>query len=141
MRVYLPATFSALQVLLDSGSLDADVALAVTDELRDALPAADEEELELEAMLDAAERSLALVAADPSAVRRRLVLAADVPVVRPAPELGPAAVRLDGVVPLSAVVSGHVDEEGVEAQVDAGEVEDLALLWYAVQELGGLVGR
>jgi hypothetical protein len=141
VRVYLPATFASLESLLDTGSLDADLAVAVTDELRAALPDADEEELELEAMLEAAEQSLALVAADPSVVRRRVVLAADVPRARPAPELGPTAVRLDGAVPVSAVVSGHVDEEGVEALVDAGDVGDLALLWFAVQELGLLVGR
>lgn len=141
MRVYLPATFASLESLLDTGSLDADLAVAVTDELRAALPDADEEELELEAMLEAAEQSLALVAADPSVVRRRVVLAADVPRARPAPDLGSAVVRLDGAVTVSAVVSGHVDEEGVEDQVDAGDVGDLALLWYAVQELGGLVGR
>ena len=97
VRVYLPATFAvAWSPCSTRVPLPADLAVAVTDELRAALPDADEEELELEAMLEAAEQSLALVAADPSVVRRRVVLAADVPRARPAPELGSAVVRLDG---------------------------------------------
>ena len=60
------------------------VATAVTDDLRAALPGADDEELELEALLDAAELSAELVLADASVARRRVVLAADVPGARSA---------------------------------------------------------
>jgi hypothetical protein len=143
MRVYVPATLATVAGLLDRGALPAGPATAVTDDLRAALPGADDEELELEALLDAAELSAELVLADASVARRRVVLAADVreDSVSLDPERGPAVVLLTEPVAFSAVVSAHVDEAGAEAAVEAGDVEDLDLLWYAAQELGDLVPR
>ncbi len=143
MRVYLPATLATIAELLHAGALPGGPATAVTDDLRAALPGADDEELELEALLDAAELSAELVLADASVARRRVVLAADVEVdaVTPDPERGPAVVRLMHPVPLTAVASAHVDEAGAEAAVAAGDVEELDLLWYAAQELGDLLPR
>jgi len=108
-------------------------------------------------MLAAARESLRLLAADPQAPRRRVVLAADVPAAEvswQAYDDEPAAVRLGAAVPVSALASGHVDETGAELDVaaaadasvaaDAGD-EDAAftvdsaegheLAWYATQEL------
>ena len=143
MRVYIPATLVTVADLVRTGSLPAGPATAVTDDLRAALPGADDEELELEALLDAAELSAALVLADPIVARRRVVLAADVrgDAVSLDADRGPAVIRLTSPVELSAVVSAHVDEAGAEAAVEAGEVEELDLLWYAAQELGDLLPR
>lgn len=143
MRVYVPATLATVAGLLDRGALPAGPATAVTDDLRAALPGADDEELELEALLDAAELSAELVLADASVARRRVVLAADVraDTVGLDPERGPAVVRLTAPIALSAVVSAHVDEAGSESSVEAGDVEDLDLLWYAAQELADLLPR
>jgi len=142
VRVYLPATLGSVARLLADGSLTVDLATATTADLRAALPeTTDEEELELEALLDAAELSVGLLALDPSVPRRRVVLAADVRdgSVEPDPDTGPAVVRLTAAVALECVVSAHVDEGGAEAQVAAGDTEDLDLLWYAASELPDLL--
>ncbi len=141
MRVYLPATLTTAARLLAEGSIDVGVATAVTADLRLAVDSSEEEDLEHDALLDAAELSLALVTADPSTARRRVVLAADVPEawVVPAPELGAAVVRLRESVPLTSIASVHVDEAAAQDRVAAGTVDDLDLLWYAVQELPALV--
>jgi hypothetical protein len=89
-----------------------------------------------------------------------VVLAADVPdqSVRPDPGADRAAVRLTERVPLSAVVSAHVDDAAAEDDVrraaaalpaaDNGNedalflvdgVEDHDLGWYAAQEIAVLV--
>lgn len=160
MRVYLPVTLTRLGAVLEAGSVDQDVAYAVTGSLREWYAEGDQEELEYVATSAAARASLRLLADDASAPARRVVLAADVPdgAARPAPDLDRAAVRLDGPVPLSAVVSAHVDDHDAEADVRAGvsalaaaddgdedalfaldgaEAHELA--WYAVQELNALV--
>ena len=69
------------------------------------------------------------------------MLAADVPdlSVEPDPDVGPAVVRLTAAVALMSLVSAHVDEAGAEAQVAAGDTEDLDLLWYAASELPDLL--
>lgn len=159
MRVYLPSTLPVLAGVLATGQAGPAPlgAFAVTPALREAYASGDDEELEYVAMLAAARQSLRLLAADPEAPRRRVVLAADVPeaeVSWQAYDDEPATVLLSAAVPLSAVASGHVDETGAETDVaaaadasaaaDAGD-EDAAftvdsaegheLAWYATQEL------
>jgi len=159
MRVYLPSTLPVLAGLLAAGAAGPAPlrAFAVTPALREAYASGDDEELEYVAMLAAARESLRLLAADPQAPRRRVVLAADVPdaeVSWHAYDDEPAAVRLGAAVPLSGLASGHIDETGAEPDVaaaadasvaaDAGD-EDAAftvdsaegheLAWYATQEL------
>lgn len=167
MRVYLPATTNVLRTLVDEGRLTGPLtAFAVTPGLRDfyALSdaGADEEELEYAALLAAARASLRLIDVDPSAARRRVVLAADVPGSAVTevedPDADRGAVRISGDVALAAVASAHVDgaeaEDDVRAAVgivleadlgseDAQFVVDQAegheLAWYATQEIGTLL--
>jgi hypothetical protein len=165
--VYLPATTNVLRTLVDEGRLTGPLtAFAVTPGLRDfyALSdaGADEEELEYAALLAAARASLRLIDVDPSAARRRVVLAADVPGSAVTevedPDADRGAVRISGDVALAAVASAHVDgaeaEDDVRAAVgivleadlgseDAQFVVDQAegheLAWYATQEIGTLL--
>ena len=167
MRVYLPATTNVLRTLVSEGRLTGPLtAFAVTPGLRDfyALSdaGADEEELEYAALLAAARASLRLVDVDPSAARRRVVLAADIPDSAVSevedPDADRGAVRITGDVALAAVASAHVDgaeaEDDVRAAVgvvleadlgseDAQFVVDQAegheLAWYATQEIGTLL--
>ena len=167
MRVYLPATTSVLGTLVDDGRLTGPLtAFAVTPGLREfyALSdaGADEEELEYAALLAAARASLRLVDVDPSAARRRVVLAADVPDAAVTevedPDADRGAVRIAGEVARRDVASAHVDgaeaEDDVRAAVgvvleadlgseDAQFVVDQAegheLGWYATQEIGTLL--
>ena len=174
VRVYLPSTLPLLREVARMGTagtlVPAPVQVhGVTPALRDWYVEADprdlEEELEYAASSDAAERSLHLLAADPRAPRRRVVLALDVPAAAlvpvPARDLSGtdrSALLLTEEVPRSALVSVHVDDE--EAVVDvaaavaaldaaaAGD-EDAAftveaaegheLLWYDASEVDDLV--
>ena len=164
MRVYLPATTSVLRTLLDEGLLTGPhTAFAVTPQLREFYersdPSADVEELEYTALLTAARASLRLLDIDPLAVRRRVVLAADVPDdqvdVMDDPHVERGAVRVTADVRMRDVASAHIDgseaEDDVRAAVnvvleadlgseDAQFVVDQAegheLAWYATQELG-----
>ena len=152
MRVYLPATTNVLRTLVDEGRLTGPLtAFAVTPGLR-----------EFYALLAAARASLRLVDVDPSAARRRVALAADVPDSAVSevedPDADRGAVRISGDVALAAVASAHVDgaeaEDDVRAAVgvvleadlgseDAQFVVDQAegheLAWYATQEIGTLL--
>ncbi|SDO31872.1 hypothetical protein [Geodermatophilus sp. DSM 45219] len=167
MRVYLPATTSVLRTLVDDGRLTGPLTgFAVTPALREfyALSdaGADEEELEYAALLAAARASLRLIDVDPSAARRRVVLAADAPDTAVTelddPDTDRGAVRVVGDVALAHVASAHVDgadaEDDVRAAVnvvleadlgseDAQFVVDQAegheLAWYATQEIGTLL--
>ena len=160
MRVYLPATTTVLQRLLDDGQLEGPLTVfAVTPELREHYEFSDDEELEYAALLAAARASLRLIDVDPTAARRRVVLAADVPDASVTPieddaaDAGAARVRAD--VPMSAVASAHIDlaeaEEdirsavGVVLEADLGsedaqfvvdQAEGHELAWYATQEIG-----
>ena len=128
--------------------------------LREWYAAGDTEELEYTASLAAARASLRLLAADESAPRRRVVIAADVPddSVRPVPDVERASVLVIVVVPLSSVASAHVDDEsavdlvaaaaGAVRRADGGDEDSeflvdeaaaLELQWYAVQELDDLI--
>lgn len=162
MRVYLPATLPALQSLLDVGTFGEPPipAYAVTGALREWYAEGGEEELEYAALTLAAAASVRLLDADQDAVRRRVVLVVEVPdsEVSPQPHVDRAAVKVAGVVPLSAVQSVHVDdpdaEPDVRAAADAVVAADLGsedaaftveqaegheLQWYATQEIGPLL--
>ena len=167
MRVYLPATLPLVAAARDAGCFTASrdagpgglPAHAVTAAVREWYVEGDVEELEYSALLEAAEASLHLLARDPGAPRRRVVVAADVPdaVVRPGGGDFRSSVRLQAPVDLSSVMSLHVDEKGVEdtiatavAAVEAAaagdddarflvdEAEACDLLWYDVTELADL---
>ena len=159
MRVYLPTTLTALACLLRTGAIGpAPVrGFAVTPALREWYATGDLEELEYVAMAHAARASLRLLADDPQAPRRRVVLAADVPDEQVGHDGGfdePTLVEVRAAVTVSQVVSGHVDDllavadiaKAVEALAAADSGDDDArfmvdgaegheLLWYASQEL------
>jgi hypothetical protein len=123
--------------------------------MREWYASGDTEELEYIALSLAAAASLLLLGADPSAPRRRVVVAADVE---------PATVRIadDGTrasrgqitvtkpIAFSRVAAVHVDDEGAAEAVRAAalapsdefaveEAADHELLWYATQEVDQLI--
>jgi hypothetical protein len=164
MRVYLPGTLPELAAAVAAGGFGSTPILgyAVTPALREWYASGDSEELEYAAMIDAARASLRRLDADPAAPPRRVVVAAEVPDGRAmlAPELHPAAVRIEEAVPLQWLASVHVDDASAEVDVaaaaaavraaDKGDpdasyvvdgVEDHELQWYAIQELPDLLNR
>ncbi|WUI00676.1 hypothetical protein OHR68_02330 [Spirillospora sp. NBC_00431] len=167
MRVYLPSTLTLLagvHAAQEIGPVPL-AAHAVTPALREWYAGGDLEELEYAAMTAAARASLRLLAADPAAPRRRVVLAAEVPdhLVGWAgnAELGNddrTRVELSATVPWKKIASGHVDDPAATADIavaaealpaaDAGDedarftvdgAEGHELLWYATQELQHLL--
>lgn len=162
MRVYLPSTLPGLVRVLDSGQVGPGPVpgFAVTPALREAYASGDDEELEYAALTEAARASLRMLAADPAAPPRRVVLAAELPPdqVRPDAQVSePGRVRLQAPVPLSRLVSAHVDDKAAAKDVqsaaealpaaDAGDddasfavdgAEGHELAWYATQELRDL---
>jgi hypothetical protein len=165
MRVYLPLTLPALAGLLRTGELGpAPVhGFAVTPALREWYSSGDVEELEYVALLHAARGSLRLLAAQPEAPHRRVVLAAELTGgLAGGQEIGPddpALVQISEPIPLRDVVSAHVDDPSAAgaigaavaalAAADGGDddarfavdgAEGYELLWYATQELADLVG-
>jgi hypothetical protein len=167
VRVYLPATTTVLQRLVDEGSLPGPhTAFAVTPQLRAFYAVsdaeADNEELEYAALLAAARASLRLLDIDPLAARRRAVIAADVPddAVAPMddPHVEPGAVRIEADIRLQHVASAHLDESDAEEDVRAAvnvvleadlgsedsqflvdQAEGHELAWYATQEIGPML--
>lgn len=156
MRVYLPGTVTMLHELNAAGEFKPlnGTGFALTPALRESYTAGSAEELEYAAMADAARASLRLLAADPEAMRRRVVISADVDGVTVRPDLDNAVVRLSAPVQLKDIAAIHVDvaeaEKAVAAAVavidaadmgdeDAefllGDAEDHELAWYATQEL------
>lgn len=141
-RVYLPACADALALLVAGSPWQVRLGFAVTPALRAADPAADEEELEFEAFLEAVGASLAGLGA---AAARRVVVSADVPTGAVRVQAGatePAAVSLVESVRAEQVVAVHVDDAAggrVVAAVLAGAparlLDDVALLWFAAGEL------
>jgi hypothetical protein len=164
MRVYLPTTLTALACLLRAGAIGpAPVrGYAVTPALREWYASGDLEELEYVAMAHAARESLRLLADDPQAPRRRVVLAADVPDEQISHDGGfdePTQVEVSAPVAVDRVVSAHVDDLLAAADIagavaalpaaDKGDddaqftvdgAEGHELLWYAAQELPYLAG-
>ncbi|WP_030896027.1 DUF6912 family protein [Streptomyces sp. NRRL F-5053] len=173
MRVYLPLTLPALREAHGAGEVGPAplTAYAVTPALREWLGSEDEEELEYTALGLAAHASLRLLAQQPEAPRRRVVVVAEVAdrqVDEGAGHGGDGGddegaagrVRVAAAVPFKKVAAVHVDaEDAVEAvtaaaaawdAADGGEEEALAvvdaagehdLLWYATQEVPELLGR
>ena len=162
MRVYLPATSAVLRELVDAGQLGPPplTAFAVTPDLREWYRDGDLDELEYAALLEAARGSLRLLDEDPTAARRRVVVAAEVPdeAVSVRPDLDRAVVRVTVPVPLSMIAAVHIDgreaEPAIRAAADAvleadlgsddakfilDEAEGYELLWYANQEVGPLL--
>ncbi|MFG2941729.1 DUF6912 family protein [Streptomyces sp. NPDC048282] len=168
MRVYVPLTLPGLAEAHKTGELGTGpfVAYAVTPALREWYLSDDMEELEYAALNRAALASLRLLAAEPGAARRRVVVAVDVPdgtaTADPDRGLDPAAlgeVRVTGTVALAKAAAVHVDSDDAEEDVtaaagalaaaDGGDddaqfvvdgAEDHELLWYATQEIPNLMG-
>ncbi|MFV0129628.1 DUF6912 family protein [Streptomyces sp. HMX112] len=169
MRVYVPLTLPGLAQAHRTGELGPGplTAYAVTPGLREWYVSDDIEELEYAALSRAAAASLRLIAGDPDAARRRVVVAVDVPdrAATADPDGGLDAssvgeVRIADAVPLAKAAAVHADAEDAEADVaaaadalgaaDQGDddaqftvdgAEDHELLWFGVQEIPGLVGR
>jgi hypothetical protein len=165
MRVFLPSTLPALAQALQAGHVGLvgsgpPPGFAVTPALREAYASGDTEELEYAALTEAARASLRMLAGDPAAPPRRVVLAADIPAehVKPDPRDGePARVSLKDPVKIKDLASAHVDAPDASRDVksaaealpaaDAGDedarftvdgAEGHELGWYATQELSYL---
>ncbi|MFE5730414.1 DUF6912 family protein [Streptomyces sp. NPDC056528] len=168
MRVYVPLTLPGLAQAHKAGELGPGplTAYAVTPALREWYVSDDIEELEYAALGRAAAASLRLLAGDPGAPRRRIVVAVDVAdkdaVADPDRGLDADAigeVRIAGAVRLARAAAVHADADDAEADVraaadalgaaDRGDddarfvvdgAEDHELLWFGVQEIPGLLG-
>jgi hypothetical protein len=162
MRVFLAATLPALAEALRAGQVGPGPlpGFAVTPALREAYASGDTEELEYAAMTEAARASLRLIADDPAAPSRRVVLAAEIPpeqVSWDAKDGEPARVVIGQPVDVARVAAAHVDDAEADADVrraagalaaaDAGDedaqftvdgAEGHELGWYATQELSYL---
>ncbi|MCF6526448.1 hypothetical protein [Streptomyces sp. JJ36] len=169
MRVYVPLTLLSLAETHRRGELGPAPldAYAVTPGLREWYVSDDIEELEYAALGRAARASLRLLAVDPRAPRRRVVVAVDVPDSAAAADPDAAlddtsvgSVRLAAAVPLTKAAAVHVDADEAEADVaaaaaalgaaDLGDedarftvdgAEDHELRWFATQEIPDLVAR
>ncbi|MFG2885415.1 DUF6912 family protein [Streptomyces sp. NPDC048297] len=167
MRVYVPLTLPGLAEAHRTGELGSSpfVAYGVTPALREWYLSDDIEELEYAALGRAAQASLRLLAADSGAVRRRVVVAVDVPDgatrVDPGRGLDPAVlgeVTVTVTVSLAKAAAVHVDADDARQDVtaaagaltaaDGGDddaqfvvdgADDHELLWYATQEIPNLV--
>ena len=163
MRIYIPSTLPLIDLACHAGEFGPAplVAYAVTPALREWYTDGDDEELEYAAMAQAARASVGLLAADPGAARRRVVVACEVSAIPPADgtvELGDARLELHVVVPWRTVAAVHLDAVGAVGVVgkaadsweaaqngdddavfalDSCEGEDL--LWYATQEIPDLL--
>ncbi|MCM2575763.1 DUF6912 family protein [Streptomyces meridianus] len=167
MRVYVPLTLSGLADAYEAGELGPGPldAYAVTPALREWYLSDNVEELEYAALGRAAQASLRLLATDPQAARRRVVVAADVPdgSAPSDPDRGLdqgalGMVRCAGPLPFTEVAAVHVDAPDAEedvaaaaAALGAADLDDDArftvdgaeaheLLWFATQEVPGLIG-
>ena len=182
MRVFLPSTLPALAEALragqvvpgpdpgsgpDRGSGQTETGTpypqsgyAVTPALREAYASGDEEELEYAALTEAARASLRMLAEDPAAPPRRVVLAVEIPaeqVKLDARSREPGRVLVTVAIPVDRLAAAHVDDaeagpdvraasEALEAAdggdedasfaVDGAEAHELG--WYATQELSYL---
>ncbi|WKD57043.1 hypothetical protein CAPI_02345 [Corynebacterium capitovis DSM 44611] len=135
MRVYVPATFSMLVSLGDSGVLHArnGWAFAVTPELEAFFTDGDTEELEAIAFDEASRTSIRLLTAggEEDFPYRRAVVSADVEEAVGHPDMGEAVVKLAGPIALDDVAAIHVDVAEAEDatrraidNIDAAELGD-----------------
>ena len=160
MRVYLPCTLPELARAVETGELGPAplTGYAVTPALVEWYASGDTEELEYVALTEAARASLRMLADDPAAPPRRVVVAAEVP-DGSLPHNGAdlrekARVRLTEPIPMTKVAAVHVDDlratgdvkAAVAALPDADQGDDDArftvdgaeaheLMWYATQEI------
>ncbi|WP_405600720.1 MULTISPECIES: DUF6912 family protein [unclassified Streptomyces] len=169
MRVYVPLSLPRLAEAHKAGELGPGplTAYAVTPALREWYVSDDIEELEYAALNRAAVASLRLIAGEPEAPRKRVVIALDVPdgaaVADPDRGLDPGAlgeVRIANAVALAKAAAVHVDSADAENDVTAAAAalgaadqgdddaqfvvdgaEDHELLWFATQEIPGLLGQ
>ncbi|MCX5382118.1 hypothetical protein [Streptomyces sp. NBC_00083] len=167
MRVYVPLTISGLATAHRAGELGPAplTAYAVTPGLREWYVSDDIEELEYAALSRAAAASLRLLAGEPGTVRRRVVIAADVPddtasadpdSALDASSLG--EVRIASAIALAKAAAVHVDAEDAvtdvtaaaealgaadhgddDAQFTVDGADDHELLWFGVQEIPNLI--
>jgi hypothetical protein len=172
MRVFLPSTLPALAEALRAGQVESSTGsstgadpgqqpgYAVTPALREAYASGDEEELEYAALTEAARASLRMLAGNPAAPPRRVVLAAEIPadqVKLDVRDREPARVLVTAAIPIGKLASAHVDDtvagtdvraaaEALDA-ADAGDedarftvdgAEGHELGWFATQELSYL---
>lgn len=159
MRVYIPSTLPALTAALKAGEIGPPPmpGFAVTPALREGYASGDVDELEYIALVEGGRASLRLLAEDPDAPARRVVLAAEVSeddIGRDGDHDHPAAVHVLSAIPLTDVAAGHIDgldaaddvRAAVAAVAAADEGDDDArftvdgaegheLMWYATQEL------
>src|SRR5437660_7390479 len=136
MRVFLPSTLPALAEALRAGQVGSSAGsalsespdpgqqpgYAVTPTLREAYASGDEEELEYAALTAAARASLRLLAGDPAAPPRRVVLAAEIPaeqVKLDARDHEPGRVLIAVAVPVAWLVSAHADDTDAGPDVRA----------------------
>lgn len=174
MRIYLPVTATAVRTLLAGDELPAGpaglTAFAVTPGLRrwygeDAPAGAeppDEEDLEYAACAEAARACLRLLAGEPSAPRRRVVLAVDAPdgAVTVRDDLDRGVVRVAAAVGVSALAALFVDDADAaptvaraaeaidaadlgdaDAEETVGDAEGFELSWYGPEELATVDGE
>ncbi|WP_405447641.1 DUF6912 family protein [Streptomyces erythrochromogenes] len=165
MRVYVPLTLPGLAEVHQVGELGPAPlrAYAVTPGLREWYVSDDIEELEYAALGRAAAASLRLLAADPGAPRRRVVVALDVADTAATATPGTdeatlGQVSLAAAVRLTVAAAVHVDADDADedvaaaaralpaadggdedAQVTVDAAEDHELLWFGVQEIPGLL--
>jgi hypothetical protein len=174
MRVFLPSTLPALAEALRAGQVGSgpgaapgaapgdQPGYAVTPALREAYASGDEEELEYAALTEAARASLRMLAENPAAPPRRVVLATEIPadqVKLDARDREPGRVLVTVAIPVDKLASAHVDDTEAGPDVrsaadaldaaDAGDddarfavdgAEGHELGWYATQELAYLAG-
>lgn len=160
MRVYLPSTLALLTVAAAAGEVGPPPlpGCALTPALREWYVEGDAEELEYVALTAAAGASLRLLAADPTAPRRRVVIAADVADAAVTPSgADRAGVTIAVAIPLVHVAAVHVDDPVAAGVVDAAvralaaadagnedaefvvaEAAACELQWYAASELSQL---
>ncbi len=140
----------------DSQDTDSDAAdVKSTDTESADIEATDRESAEYAAAERASDASLQLLATDPAAIRRRVVVAADVPHARLSVRDNAGVVQVLAPVSIADIASIHIDDRTAEAAVTAWLAEaptlpggvhddgltlaDHALGWYATQELGALL--
>lgn len=168
MRVYVPLTLPGLAAAHKAGEIGPGplTAYAVTPGLREWYVSDDIEELEYAALNRAASASLRLIAGNPDVVRRRVVVAVDVPggsaVADPDHSLDSSSigeVRIASPVALTEAAAVHVDADDAEKDVTAAAAalgaadlgdddaqftvdgaEDHELLWFGIQEIPNLIG-
>lgn len=143
MRVYIPASVDQVSAIA-SGLWEPPLGYAVTEPLLDLVDSDDDDEV-AEVALDIA----GWAALEGLGSPRRLVVVAELARAElvPDPDLHPAAVRLSGRVPFSAIACAFVDEPeaaedgraaaaGDQAAIERLEERDM--LWYDATEIAHL---